>query len=67
MKYEHQINWANAYDNNLDDCTGRSVRNACIVLLSTLTLLVLERMKNVTAVLCMTTIKVQPLKQFVQN
>ena len=40
MKYEHQINWANAYacETNLDDCTGRSVWNACIVLLSTLTL-----------------------------
>ena len=33
MKYEHQINWANAYacETNLDDCTGRSVWNACIV------------------------------------
>ena len=27
MKYEHQIDWANAYDTNLDDCTGRLVRN----------------------------------------
>ena len=38
MKYEHQINWANTHNNNLDDCTGRSVQNAWIVLLSTLTL-----------------------------
>ena len=38
MKYEHQINWANAYDTNLDACTGRSVRNTWIILLSTLTL-----------------------------
>ena len=38
MKYEHQINWANAFDTNLDDCTGRLVRNGWIVLLSTLTL-----------------------------
>ena len=29
-------------DNNLDECAGRLVRNACIVLLSTLTLLVLS-------------------------
>ena len=34
MKYERQINWANACtNNNLDDCTSRSVRNAWIVLL----------------------------------
>ena len=34
MKYERQINWANACtNNNLDDCTSRSVRNASIVLL----------------------------------
>ena len=37
MKYEHEINWANVYDTNLDDCTGRSVRNGRIDLLSTLT------------------------------
>ena len=35
MKYEHQINWANAYDTNLDNCTGRLVRNGRIDLLST--------------------------------
>ena len=46
MKYEHEINWANVYDTNLDYCTGRTVRNACIVLLSTLTLLVSERIAN---------------------
>ena len=46
MKYEHQINWANACDTNLDDCTGRSVWNAWIVLLSTLTLHPPERMGN---------------------
>ena len=31
MNYEHQINWANACDTNLDDSTGRSVQNARIV------------------------------------
>ena len=46
MKYEHQINWAVAYTTNLDACTGRSVRNACIVLLSTLTLHPPEWMAN---------------------
>ena len=46
MKYEHQINWANAYGTNLDDCTGRSVRNAWIGLLSTLTLHPPEWMAN---------------------
>ena len=33
-----QITWANACDTNLDDCTGRLVWNARIILLSTLTL-----------------------------
>ena len=46
IKYEHQINWANACDTNLDDCTSRSVRNARIVLLSTLTLHSPKRMAN---------------------
>ena len=46
MKYEHQINWTNACDTNLDDCTGRLVRNAWIVLLSTLTLHPPEWMAN---------------------
>ena len=46
MKYEHQINWTNACDTNLDDCTGRLVSNARIVLLSTLTLHPPERMTN---------------------
>ena len=46
MKYEYQINWANARNTNLDDCTGRSVRNAWIGLLSTLTLLPPEWMAN---------------------
>ena len=46
MKYEHQINWANACTHNLDGCAGRSVRNARIVLLSTLTLHPPERMAN---------------------
>ena len=38
IKYEHQINGANVCDTNLDNCTGRSVRNGRIDLLSTLTL-----------------------------
>ena len=38
MKYEHQINWANAYDSNLDISISRLVRNGRIDLLSTLTL-----------------------------
>ena len=38
IKYEHQINWANVCDTNLDNCTGRSVRNGRIDLLSTSTL-----------------------------
>ena len=38
MKYEHQINWANAYDTNLDISISRLVRNGRIDLLSTLTL-----------------------------
>ena len=46
MKHEHQINWANARDTNLDDCSGRSVRNALIGLLSTLTLHPPEWMAN---------------------
>ena len=28
MIYEHQINWANACNNNLDECTNRLVPNA---------------------------------------
>ena len=46
MKYEHQINWANACNNNLNISISRSVWNAWIVLLSTLTLLMSERMAN---------------------
>ena len=46
MKYEHQINWANACDTNLDDCTGRSVWNARIILFSTPTLHPPEWMAN---------------------
>ena len=46
MKYEHQINWTNACATNLDDCTGISVWNARIVLLSTLTLHPPEWMAN---------------------
>ena len=48
MKYEPQINWANTYGTNLDISTSRSVWNGRIDLLSTLTLLVSERMKNTT-------------------
>ena len=39
MKYEHQINWANAYDNNLDDCSKQLLQNVFIYLLSTVELL----------------------------
>ena len=46
MKYEPQINWANTYGTNLDISTSRSVWNGRIDLLSTLTLLVSERMAN---------------------
>ena len=46
MGYEHQINWANACTNNLDDCTGRLVQDALIVLLFTLTLHPPEWMAN---------------------
>ena len=46
MKYEHQINMTNVYNNNLDDCTSRSVRNAWLVLLFTLTLHPPEWMAN---------------------
>ena len=37
MKYEHQINWANAYDTNLDICSSGLARNGSIYLLSTRT------------------------------
>ena len=40
MKYEHQINWANTYDNNLDISISRLAKNGQIYLLSTTTLLV---------------------------
>ena len=33
MEYEHQINWANACDTNLDDAVVRSVQNVPIDLL----------------------------------
>ena len=46
MKYEHQINWANAYNNNLDISTGGLLQNQSIDFLFTLTLLVSERMVN---------------------
>ena len=46
MKYEHQINWTNVYNNNLDDWTSRLVGNASIVLLFTLTLHPPEWMAN---------------------
>ena len=35
MKYEHQINWANAYDTNLDVYISGLARNGSIYLLST--------------------------------
>ena len=38
MELKHQINLANAYNNNLDISISRSVQNALIFLLSTLTL-----------------------------
>ena len=47
MKYGHQMNWADAYNTNLDACTGKTVRNGRIdLLLSTLTLHPPERMAN---------------------
>ena len=48
MKYEHQINWANAYNTNLrvDISISRLVRNGRIDLLSTLTLHPPEQMAN---------------------
>ena len=46
MKYEHQNNWANSCYTNLDISISRSVRNARIVLLSTLTLHPPECMAN---------------------
>ena len=50
MKYEHQINWANAYDTNLDldiSSSGLS-RNGSIYLLSTVQSLLSEQRKNLT-------------------
>ena len=46
MKYEHQINYAYVYTNNLDDWNSRLVGNAWIVLLFTLTLHPPEWMSN---------------------
>ena len=46
MKYEHQINWANAYDNNLDISSSVLARNGSIYLLSTVQLLLSERMAS---------------------
>ena len=46
MKYEHQINWADAYGTNLDACISRLVRNGSIYLLSTPTYHVSEGMEN---------------------
>ena len=46
MKYEYQINWADAYNTNLDARTNRSDQHALIVLLSTLTLHPPEWMAN---------------------
>ena len=46
IKYEHQINWANVCDSNLDNCTGRSVRNERIDLLSIRKSTLSERMAN---------------------
>ena len=46
MKDEHPTNWANAYDTYLDISISRLVRNGRIDLLSTITLLVSERMAN---------------------
>ena len=46
MKYEHQINWANEYDNNLDISISRLIRNGSISLISTLTLHSPEWMAN---------------------
>ena len=60
MKYEHQINWANARDTNLDDCTGRLLRNGLIYILSTLTLQPPEWMAKFDTVLCMT-VKIKPI------
>ena len=49
MKYEHQINWANACDTNLDVSINWLVQNGLIYLLSTPTLNLLEQMANLEA------------------
>ena len=46
MKYEHQINWANTYDNNLDISISRFVWNRSINLIFTLTLHPPKQMAN---------------------
>ena len=46
MKYEHQINWANAYDVNLDAVSSGLAWNSSIYLLSTVQSLLLERMAS---------------------
>ena len=58
MIYEHQINWANEYDTNLDISISRLVWNALIVLLSTLTLHPPEWMAN-SEMCTLTTVKIE--------
>ena len=48
MKYEYQINWSDAYDNNLEIVTVRFASDPSVVPHSIPTSLLLERMKNLT-------------------
>ena len=46
MKYEHQINWANVYANNLDISTVGVLQNGLLYLISIRTSPLSERMAN---------------------
>ena len=46
MKYEHQINWANACYNNLDNGSKRLLQNGLIYVIYTSTSNLSERMAN---------------------
>ena len=46
MNYEHQINWTNVYDVNLDAAISGLARNGSIYLLSTVQSLLSERIAN---------------------
>ena len=60
MKYEHQINWADAYNANLDGASSGLSRNGLIYLFSTVQSVYRNGWQILKCVLC-TTVKNEPI------